>query len=89
MSQPRAAATCSYDPTRPGELQRHKGLEMTEGLKNQGIHPRGAGKLRPGIRANRVRLTEFADSGTVDLDALGGIWGAFCMMRVELHGWRW
>lgn len=38
---------------------------MTEGLKNQAIHPCGAGKLRPGIRAKRVRLTEFADSGTV------------------------
>ena len=56
-------------------MQRHKGLEMTEGLKNQGIHPCGAGKLRPGIRAKRIRLTEFAESGTVDLDALGGIWG--------------
>lgn len=38
---------------------------MAEGLKDQGIHPCGPGKLRPGMRAERVRLSESADSGTV------------------------
>ena len=48
---------------------------MAEGLKNQGIHPCGAGKLRPGIRAERVRLSESADSGTVGSRRSGRNWG--------------